>query len=553
MSNCKQCNTGFEITDEDRKFYEQVGVSAPTFCPDCRQQRRLGHCNERNLYQGECGMCSKKLLTEYPPHLKQPIYCRECWHSDKWEQTELGQDFDFNRPFFEQLYELRKKVPALALNTQGTNINSEYIHYAGSCKNCYLIMHADFCEDCYYGYGFKKNTYCVDGFYNLHSEFCYDCVDVHKSYGLKGCQDCINCSSSAFLRDCVGCKHCFLCVGLREKEFCFKNEQLSKEEYEKRMSEINLGNYAQYQKYKNERKEIEKNHTFKEYQGYNLQNSFGDHLINCKDVQFCFDCEDVEHAKFCFQIVLGAKNIYDIYQYGSNLQESYECTISGENSYHLLFCDNCHMSSSDLTYCWYMERSKNCFGCVSMFRKQYCILNKQYSKEEYEKLVPKIIEHMKKTGEWGEFFPLGISLFGYNKTSAQMYYPLTKEEALKKGFKWDDYEPPQPKVEKVIPAERLPDDIKDIPNDILNWAIKCEATGKLFKITEKELKFYREQNIPIPHRHPDQRHLDRFHQRNPRKFWKRNCAKCKKEIQTTYSPDRPEEVYCEDCYHKEIY
>ncbi len=549
---CNQCNTGFEITDEDRKFYKKIDVPEPTFCPDCRQQRRLGHCNERYLYQGECGICSKKLLTEYPPHSKEPIYCRECWHSDKWDQTEFGQDFDFNRPFFEQLYELSKKVPALDLNVQGTNINSEYIHYAGYCKNCYLIMHADFCEDCYYGYGFKKNTYCVDGFYNLHCEFCYDCVDVHKCYGLKGCQDCINCSSSAFLRDCVGCKHCFLCVGLREKEFCFKNEQLSKEEYGKRMSEINLGNYSQYQKYKNERKEIEKNHTFKEYQGHNLQNSFGDHLINCKDVQFCFDCEDVENAKFCFQIVLGAKNIFDIYQYGSNLQESYECAISGENSYHLLFCDNCHLSSS-LTYCWYMERSKNCFGCVNMFQKQYCILNKQYSKEEYEKLVPKIIEYMKSTKEWGEFLPLNISHFGYNKTSAQMYYPLTKEEALKKGFKWDDYEPPQLKVEKVIPAEKLPDDIKDIPDDILNWAIKCEATGKLFKIAKRELKFYREQNIPIPHRSPDQRHLDRFHQRNPRKFWKRKCDKCGTEMKSSYAPDRTETVYCEVCYLKKIY
>jgi hypothetical protein len=27
--------------------------------------------------------------------------------------------------------------------------------------------------------------------------------------------------------------------------------------------------------------------------------------------------------------------------------------------------------------------------------KEYCILNKQYTKEEYEILVPKIIEHMK--------------------------------------------------------------------------------------------------------------------------------------------------------------
>lgn len=393
----------------------------------------------------------------------------------------------------------------------------------------------------------------MDGFYNLSCELCYDCVDVHKSYGLKGCQDCINCHSSAFLRDCIGCKNCFLCVGMREKEYCFKNEQLTKEEYEKRISEIDLGSYKQYQKYKAERKDVEKNHVFKEFQGHNLQSCSGNYLNNCKEVYDSFDCEDVEYGKYLYQVVTGAKNIYDIYQYGLNLQQSYSCSICGENSYHLLFCDNCHVNSSDLIYCWYMLRSKNCFGCVNMQQKTYCVLNKQYTKEEYEKLVPKIIEHMRSTGEWGEYFPPDISLFGYNKTTAPMYYPLTKQKALDQGFHWDDYEPPPPKVDRTIPANRLPDNIKDIPDDILNWAIVCEVTDKPFKITTQELKFYRRQNLPIPHRSPDQRHLDRFHQRNPRKFFIRKCDKCGTSIQTTYSPDRPEKVYCEQCYLKEVY
>lgn len=552
----------FEIMDEDLNFYKEVSpvfngkkylIPPPTFCPDCRQQRRLALCNERFLYPGKCGLCNKQTLTEYPPHNNQPIYCRECWHSDKWDPRDYGRDVDFSRSIFEQIYELKRKVPTLALNAQGNIINSEYIHYAGHSKNCYLIIHADFCEDCYYGYGFKKNTSCVDGFYNLHCELCYDCVDCHKSYDLKSCQDCISCFSSAFLRDCIGCKNCFLCTGLRQKEFCFENKQLTKEEYKSKMAEIDTGSYKKYQELKSKRKEIEKNHHFKEFQGHNLQNCFGNHLYNCKDTQFSFDCEDTEEAKFCYQVVLGAKNIYDIYQYGTNLQQSYECTISGENSYHLLFCDNCHMNCADLIYCWYLESSKNCFGCVSMHRKSYCILNKQYTREEYEKLVPKIIEHMKDLGEWGEFFPMKISLFGYNKSSAQMYYPLTKEEVIAKGLNWDSYEPPRPEVEKIITADKIPDNIKDIPDEILNWAIECEVTKKLFKITPQELAFYRKQNIPIPHRRPDQRHLDRFAQRNPRKFWSCNCAKCQKEICTTYSPQGPETVYCEECYMKEVY
>lgn len=413
-------------------------------------------------------------------------------------------------------------------------------------------MHADFCEDCYYGYGFKNNLFCVDGFYNLHSQYCYECIDCHKCYDLKYSQDCLNCHSSAFLRDCVGCKNCFLCVGLREKEYYFENKQLSREEYEKKFKEVDLGSYKRCQELRKKRKEIEKGHCFKEYQGHNLQNCIGDHLMNCKDAKFCFDCEDVENAKYCFQVVLGGKNIYDIYQFGTNLQESYECTISGENAYHVLFCDNANMNSSDLFYCLYMEASKNCFACVSMMRNEYCILNKQYTKEEYEELVLWIVEHMKTTGEWGEFFPMKISLFGYNKSSAQMYYPMTKEEVTAKGLKWDDYDSPVPDVEKVVEGKDVPDNIDDIPDAVLNFAIKCEVTGKLFKITSQELKFYRKHRIPLPRRSPNQRHLDRFTQRNPRKFWKRKCDKCGEEIQTTYSPDRQEKVCCEECYLKDV-
>ena len=137
------------------------------------------------------------------------------------------------------------------------------------------------------------------------------------------------------------------------------------------------------------------------------------------------------------------------------------------------------------------------------------------------------------------------------------YYPLLKKDTLSTGtevrFNWSDYESPAPQVSKTIPASMLPDDIKDIPDDILNWAIVCEVTRKPFRIIKQELDFYRKHSVPVPRRHPDQRHLDRMKLRNPRKLFDRNCDKCDKEIKTTYSPERPEIIYCEDCYKKEVY
>jgi hypothetical protein len=141
---------------------------------------------------------------------------------------------------------------------------------------------------------------------------------------------------------------------------------------------------------------------------------------------------------------------------------------------------------------------------------------------------------------------------------AQEYFPLNRKNAINRVFTWSDYEPEFPKVEKIIPANLLPETISEIPDDILNWAIvetsQCNvSTNRPFKVIKPELDFYRKMNLPIPHLHPDERHKNRMTLRNPRKLWKRNCMKCNEEIQTIYSPERKEIVYCEKCYLKEIY
>jgi hypothetical protein len=184
---------------------------------------------------------------------------------------------------------------------------------------------------------------------------------------------------------------------------------------------------------------------------------------------------------------------------------------------------------------------------------RYCILNKQYSKEAYETLMPRIIAHMQKTGEWGEFFPASCRPFAYNESLAQVYFPLSREEVLKRGWKWHE-EPLEPlRVSRIIKGKDLPDTIDDIPDDILNWAIECDVTGKPFRIIRQELEFYRSMRLPVPRLHPDERHRRRMALRNPRKLWNRTCGKCQGPIMTSYAPERPEIVYCEKCYLASVY
>lgn len=88
------------------------------------------------------------------------------------------------------------------------------------------------------------------------------------------------------------------------------------------------------------------------------------------------------------------------------------------------------------------------------------------------------------------------------------HYPLSREEALRQGYNWSDYESPLPIVKKTIPADKLPD-ITKIPDDIVNWAIICEVSERPYRIIYPELEFYRKHGLPIPTKHPDERYKDR--------------------------------------------
>ena len=210
-----------------------------------------------------------------------------------------------------------------------------------------------------------------------------------------------------------------------------------------------------------------------------------------------------------------------------------------------------------------MNNCSYCFGCASMNGKQYCILNKQYTKEEYETLLPKIIEQMKtvpfvdKNGNkyaFGEFFPSEISPFAYNETIAQDYFPIDKKTAESKGYTWREYK--SSSYQTTIKGKDLPQTIAEVDDSIFDEIIECEITKKPFKILEQELSFYKRLGLPLPSIHPDERHNRRLKLRNPMVLRKRMCFLGDKEIDTTYLPESeggPKKVVCTEHYNKEIY
>ena len=549
---CKNCAQTFGITDDDLAYYSRIEVPEPTWCPQCREMRRMAWCNEGTLYNRTCDLTGKPIVSEFSPGNPRKVYSVQAWWGDGWDPLSYGRDFDFNQSFFEQIHELDLAVPHLCVKIESGDINSDYTHQAGQNKNCYFIFHATFAEDCYYGYGVKKAKDCMDVHYCHGSELCYECVDVKDCNDLAWCQDCTACASSAFLRDCVGCMDCFMCVGLRNKKYCFLNEQLSEEEYKRRRKEMNTGSFREVQKYMQQFKALEAKHPFRYLQNAMVENSLGDYLYKSKNAYCCFDCSDIEDCKYLSQVQLRAKDCYDIYQFGINMELCYEGTMIGANATNIHFTHTAVGQVSNLTYCMHCYRSSENFGCVGLKRHKFCIFNKQYSEEEYFKLKAKIIEYMKQTGEYGEFFPLEYSPYGYNETSAQLYYPTTREAALAKGWKWEDKLPGTYGKETV---KELPDTIRELKGDVTQDILACTVCSKNYKITSQELAYYGKKNLPLPRECFNCRRMRRLNMRNVRKFWLRKCMNqgCANEFYTTISLESSKRVFCESCYQKAIY
>jgi len=537
-------------------FYDKVSpifggkkyqIPPPTVCPACRQQRRYTIRNERNLHKRTCDMCKQELLSMYSIDKPFPVYCPDCWWSDKWHGTAFGLDFDFERNFFDQFVELQKQVPRISLYLVNSD-NCDYCNFVGDCHRCYLTFGSVYSEDCLYGSAYYSKD-CVDNLVTRDCELCYECTDGRKLYSCLYCQDCYDSDHLMFCYDMQGCSECIACAGLRNKKYHIANKPLPKDEYDSIKGDINLCDFAHQDKWNKELEKVKMTSVRNYMPSNNVQSVSGTHIYNSKNTQYSFFVDRCEDCAYCMQVV-DLKDCYDNnYTEENELCYEYLGMYGAKNTYLSTFSRHTY----EVFYSEYVINGKYHFGCCNVRDRDYCILNKQYSKEEYEELVPKIIEHMQSTGEWGEFFPVELSPFAYNETVAQEYFPLTKEGVESKGWKWRDEKDEIPKVEKIIKASQLPDSIDDIPDDVLNWAIECDATSRPFRIVKQELEFYRRMKLPIPHLHPDERHKRRMALRNPRRLWQRKCDKCRKDIQTTYAPDRPETVYCESCYLNEVY
>ena len=394
------------------------------------------------------------------------------------------------------------KVPLQYILEFWWNQNSSFADQAFWVKNAYISFVTWFWTE-----NILYTAYCYLSCKNVYSSFyivencenIYFSFNINTSYKIFYSKYIINSSNIWFSTNLIGCHDCIFCNWLENQSYCIKNKQYSKKEYQKLKKEIlkNKDEFLAYYKKLNKVKPLDynsKNCSWKRnLNSINVENwYFTNYLKNSRNVMFAWDAEEFYDS---FDAWVNSKGFYWV--------------VGAWNSCNDLYISMQMDQCSEVYYSYFLSNCHHCLWCVWLKNKSYCILNKQYSKQEWEELACKIFEQMEKEGTLWDFFPAKLNPFYFNDTVAGLIGGFTKEEIVKEWFMWRDEE-----IEVDIPDESLVISVSDLDkyewfDTDWNWKINPEILKKVIKdekwnyyrIVKLEYDFLVKHALPLPRLH----------------------------------------------------
>ena len=522
MSITRTCRISwkeFTITDQEIALlnklspiigWEKFALPLPTLCPEERRRRKLPYKNYFSLFRRTDAETGEKFISTYPPDSSYTVYSQPHWWSDSWEGKDYAKEYTREKSVFEQIHELQLSVPLPALDNSYRDLeNSEYINGNGKSKNCYLISNGNNNEKCLYSWYIFGSSNVIDSNYITECEYCshsqhlWKCYDVHHSWDTSECRE------SRYCFSCIWCHHILGWVGLTNQSYQILNISCTKEEFETTLEKLKKDAHFR-RDFESKTRELIGRIWLKRNILTGSIDTTGDFCYDSKNAYECYNVGDCENV-FYITDSYDTKDSMDISMWGDNTRLSYDCIDIGLNVSNLYWSTACWDGAVYNFYSYKCHACSYVFGCVWLKNQSYCILNKQYTKEEWEETIKKMIRQMQKEETWGEFLDPRYAFYAYNESHAMEQLPLAKEEVTARWFRWSDRAESIPEgITKMIPGGRLPESIEWIPDDVLDWAIQCRITGKYFKIQPLELDMLRRFSLPLPQIHPIERIQKRF-------------------------------------------
>ncbi len=442
------------------------------------------------------------LITRYADFVDLNIIHYKDWFEQQSKFTEYGIDYDFNKSFFENFEILMKKMPwPNVYHYSMENENADYADILRMSKNVYLskVVIQD-CSNVLYSYVVKENSHNVFNsvFVIWNNDNIYWSFWVFNSFNVFYSKYIVNSSDIWFSTNLIGCKECIFCDWLENASYCINNVQYSKEEYEKKKQEI----LSQKEKF-----EDWYNNLNAKWKNFGSQNVDWEFVVNSQDVQQWYFGYNIKNwNKFFF--IGGTNGDEDfewlMFAWSPYLREAYNSSMFWDTE--KVYFSWLVGTGYDIWYSMYVHNIKYCFGCIGLMDKEFCILNKQYTKEEYFEMKKKILNQMDKEWTLWKYFPASLNLFYFNETWADILWNFDKQEIISEWYKWNEEW-----IKVDIPANVKLVNIKDV--DIVNFdenvlkVVYSDDKWNYWRIMPLEYKFLKKYWLPLPRIH----WLDRFY------------------------------------------
>lgn len=87
---CRDCGVEFVFSASEQEFFAEKGfTNEPGRCPECRAARKAQNRGgdrggyNRQMYPAQCASCGKETEVPFQPRGDRPVYCRECFQSNR--------------------------------------------------------------------------------------------------------------------------------------------------------------------------------------------------------------------------------------------------------------------------------------------------------------------------------------------------------------------------------------------------------------------------------------------------------------------------------------
>ncbi len=446
---------------------------------------------------------------------RHPKTSRVLWVKHMTEFEEYRQDIPFleeeeivRNDFFLTYQKLFSRVSLPAIIFFFENENCEYADAVLGVKNVYLSFVASKGSEnvCY---SFSVKSKCINIFNSFlvwnHCENIYSSKWITSSYNIFYSKYIWNCRDCWFSHGLIWCTECLWCTDLENASYCIENKHYSQEDYQ-RLKQWYINKQLQ--------KIIDGSYSPPEGRNF---------CISSDKVTWSYiiSSEHVENWYFVQSLRKG-KNLYVTWSWSwwwSSDQANVFSWWGTSHFYNIMWwgrsCEHIYCSANvvacyNVFYSYFMDSCSYCFWCIWLKNKEYCLFNKQYSKEDRYEHIDRLTQYMEQQEVLWDFFPWSMSPFYFNDSAAALvlWETVSKEQVLTDGYLWRDESIviDLPEWTTCISSADLSNfetrttDWISIDPSILQQVIETPTWDK-YRIIAMELAFLQKYWLPLPRRH----------------------------------------------------